>query len=53
MRFTTDLKEALTGAELLVESITSKGIRPVFEQIKAISSPLLSDHYDIQRDRTK
>lgn len=33
--FTSDLKEAIAGAELLVESVTSKGIRPVFEQVLA------------------
>jgi glycerol-3-phosphate dehydrogenase (NAD(P)+) len=31
--FTSDLKEAIDGADLLVESVTSKGIRPVFEEI--------------------
>lgn len=36
VRFTSDLKEALQGAEFLVESVTSKGIRPVFEQILAL-----------------
>jgi glycerol-3-phosphate dehydrogenase (NAD(P)+) len=33
--FTADLKAAIEGAELLVESVTSKGIRPVFEQVLA------------------
>jgi glycerol-3-phosphate dehydrogenase (NAD(P)+) len=33
--FTSDLKSALQGAEFLVESVTSKGIRPVFEQVLA------------------
>ena len=31
--FTSDLKQALEGAELIAESVTSKGIRPVFEQV--------------------
>lgn len=35
VEFTSDLKHALEGAELLVESVTSKGIRPVFEQVLA------------------
>lgn len=35
VEFTSDLKSALAGAELLVESVTSKGIRPVFEQVLA------------------
>ncbi len=36
--FTSDLKEALDGAELIVESVTSSGIRPVFEQVRAFGS---------------
>lgn len=40
IRFTTDLKEALDGIDFLVESVTSSGIRPVFEQIKAINPDL-------------
>ncbi|MES2345726.1 MAG: NAD(P)H-dependent glycerol-3-phosphate dehydrogenase [Chlamydiota bacterium] len=31
--FTSDLQEAIQDAECLVESVTSKGIRPVFEQV--------------------
>ena len=34
--FTSDLSEALNGAELVVESVTSSGIRPVFEQVRAL-----------------
>lgn len=34
--FTSDLAETLNGAELIVESVTSMGIRPVFEQILAL-----------------
>jgi glycerol-3-phosphate dehydrogenase (NAD(P)+) len=34
--FTTDLQKALQGADLIVESVTASGIRPVFEKIKAI-----------------
>jgi len=33
VQFTSDLPYALEGCELLVESVTSKGIRPVFEQV--------------------
>lgn len=33
IRFTSDLDEALSGADLLVESVTSSGIRPVFSEI--------------------
>lgn len=37
--FTTDLAEAVTNASILVESVTSKGIRPVFEQVHALRQP--------------
>lgn len=39
MSFTTDLAEALAGTEFLVESVTSAGIRPVFQQVKKIGIP--------------
>jgi glycerol-3-phosphate dehydrogenase (NAD(P)+) len=39
LRVTCDLKEALHGAELLVESVTAMGIRPVFEQVLSIGQP--------------
>lgn len=39
IRFTTDLQEALDGVDLVVESVTSAGIRPVFEKIKEITIP--------------
>lgn len=39
LRFTTDIKEALDGIDLLVESVTSAGIRPVFEKVKEIGVP--------------
>ena len=35
VEFTSDLKHCLENADLLVESVTSKGIRPVFEQVLA------------------
>ncbi len=31
--FTTQFSEALTGADFIVESVTTKGIRPVFQKI--------------------
>lgn len=34
MHFTTDLNEALSQADFVVESVTSKGIRPVFKKIQ-------------------
>ena len=37
MRFTTDLKEALEGADLVVEAVTSKGVRHVFEAVGKIA----------------
>ncbi len=33
---TSYLKKEIAGAELIVESVTSKGIRPVFEQVLAL-----------------
>lgn len=33
LKFTTHFEEALEGADILVESVTSQGIRPVFKQI--------------------
>lgn len=33
LRVTTDLQEAIQGADYLIESVTSMGIRPVFEQV--------------------
>ena len=36
VKFTSDLKEAIDGADLVIESVTSRGIRPVFEKVKAL-----------------
>lgn len=36
MRFTTDLEETLEGADLVVESVTSAGVRSVLEQIREV-----------------
>jgi glycerol-3-phosphate dehydrogenase (NAD(P)+) len=36
-KFTSNMQEALDGATLIVESVTSAGIRPVFEEIKRYS----------------
>lgn len=38
MKFTTDLAEVTEGIDFLVESVTSAGLRSVFEKIKAIRS---------------
>jgi len=37
--FTDNLEHALEGAEMIVEGVTSKGIRPVFESLKKIGIP--------------
>lgn len=39
MTFTTDMSLALHDADMVVESVTSAGIRPVFEQIRALGIP--------------
>lgn len=39
MKFTTNLSEALQDVDLIVESVTSAGLRPVFEQVKAVGVP--------------
>ncbi|MCE2982517.1 MAG: NAD(P)-dependent glycerol-3-phosphate dehydrogenase [Parachlamydia sp.] len=39
MTFTTDMAEALHDAAMIVESVTSAGIRPVFEQMRSFGLP--------------
>jgi glycerol-3-phosphate dehydrogenase (NAD(P)+) len=39
MSFTTDLAEALDNINLIVESVTSAGVRSVFEQVKSFGVP--------------
>lgn len=39
LSLTTDLAEVLQGKDLIVEGVTSAGIRPVFEEIKKIGIP--------------
>lgn len=41
IEFTSDLKKATQGAEILIESVTSSGIRSVFEQIGPIHVPVV------------
>ncbi len=36
VEITSDLKHALSGIDLLAESVTSMGVRPVFEQVQAL-----------------
>jgi glycerol-3-phosphate dehydrogenase (NAD(P)+) len=38
IRFTEDISEALDGIDLLVESVTSSGVRPVFTKIASLGS---------------
>lgn len=39
LTFTTDLAEAIQGVDLLVESVTSAGLRPVLEQVRSLGAP--------------
>jgi len=39
MKFTTNLSEAVNNVDCIVESVTSAGLRSVFEQIKKIKPP--------------
>jgi glycerol-3-phosphate dehydrogenase (NAD(P)+) len=39
LRLTTDLKQAVNGVDLLVESVTSAGLRDVLNQVKHIQAP--------------
>ena len=50
---TTDLKEALHGADLIIESVTSKGIRPVLEKVMGLGrfeTPLVLTSKGIEQD---
>jgi glycerol-3-phosphate dehydrogenase (NAD(P)+) len=38
LEFTSDLGTALEGADFIIESVTSAGIRPVFEEIKKLDA---------------
>lgn len=39
MHFTTDMSSALNQADMIVESVTSAGLRPVFEQVRSLGLP--------------
>lgn len=39
LTFTNNLKEALTDVDMIVESVTSAGLRSVFEQVKQLNIP--------------
>ena len=50
---TSNLQEALEGAELIIESVSSMGIRPVFEQVLALgelSCPVLITSKGIEQN---
>ena len=50
---TDDLKQTLDGAEYVVESVTSSGIRPVFEQVLAlgnVSCPIIITSKGIEQN---
>ncbi len=53
LRVTSNLQEALEGIDLLVESVTSMGIRPVFEQVLAeggVSCPFVMTSKGIEQN---
>lgn len=39
MRFTTDITEAIQGADMIVEAVTASGIRPVFSMLASHKLP--------------
>lgn len=39
LRVTTKIEEALEGADLVMEAVTSSGIRPVMEKVKGVGMP--------------
>ncbi len=41
VHFTSDLRKATAGADLILESVTSSGIRPVFEMAGPLSVPII------------
>lgn len=40
LKFTTNMMDALHDADLIVESVTSAGLRPVFEQVRSLGLPI-------------
>lgn len=54
VKVTSDLSEAIRGAELIVESVTSRGVRPVFKQLQAIgisaNVPIIITSKGIEQD---
>ncbi|MCI5051563.1 MAG: NAD(P)-dependent glycerol-3-phosphate dehydrogenase [Simkaniaceae bacterium] len=50
LRTTHKLEECLDGAELIMESVTSKGLRPVLKQLGKIPAPLVITSKGIEMD---
>lgn len=53
MTFTTNMAQALHDADMIVESVTSAGIRPVFEQVRSLglpSCPIIITSKGIEQD---
>jgi glycerol-3-phosphate dehydrogenase (NAD(P)+) len=51
--FTSELNEAISSAEMIIESVTSMGIRPVFEQVlasQAITCPVVITSKGIEQN---
>jgi len=56
MRFSTNLAFILENADLIIESVTSAGIRPVFEQMRSLAildSPIILTSKGIEQDTGK
>lgn len=51
IHFTIDLEEALQDIDYLVESVTARGVRPVFEQVKGkgVECPIVSTSKGIEQ----
>ena len=41
IHLTEDIHEATQGVEMIVEAVTSRGVRPVLQQLKKISAPFI------------
>ncbi|MCI0381647.1 MAG: NAD(P)-dependent glycerol-3-phosphate dehydrogenase [Chlamydiae bacterium] len=53
IRITSDLSQTLKNAELIVESVTSSGVRPVFEEVVSlgkVSCPVIITSKGIEQD---
>lgn len=53
VRIISDLEETLQGAEMIVESVTSTGIRPTFEKVKKLGNfecPIVITSKGIEQD---